>query len=169
MYDTPSIKYIYIYIRMYDTPSIKYIYISVCMIPQVLSIYIYVCRVHGEYGEHKEPQVLESRGWKWRSHWDYSECHEEETNVHTNRNIVRISLPTHSCCLGFNTISNLQATQSCSTTGVGGDVWSIDSIVVHHCAVHNSWLKFCSRANLMRSEIIGHKHCINIIFANLTH
>ena len=153
MYDTPSTKYIYI--RMYDTPSIKYIYIRMYDTPSIKYIYIYpyVCRVHGEYGEHKEPQVLESRRRKWRSHWGYSECHEEETDVHTNRNIVRISLPTHSCCLGFNTISNLQATQSCSTTGVGGDVWSMDSIVVHHCAVHNSWLKFCS---------------INI-FANLTH
>ena len=29
MYDTPSIKYIYI--RMYDTPSIKYIYIYIHM------------------------------------------------------------------------------------------------------------------------------------------
>ena len=50
-----------------------------------------MCRIHGEYGEYEEHTVLESRERKWRSNRGQPEYHEEKTDVHTDRNIVRMS------------------------------------------------------------------------------
>ena len=50
-----------------------------------------MCRIHGEYGEYEEHTVLESGEGKWRSNRGQPEHHEEKTDVHTDRNIVRMS------------------------------------------------------------------------------
>ena len=59
-----------------------------------------------------------------------------------------------------NDFVNLQATQSHSTTGVGGGGWLMDTIGVHHCALHNSLSSAAKQTYCDLKSLKLHKHIV---------